>query len=255
MTCPYTHDDGAYVLGALSAADRAAFEAHLPACPPCREAVASLAVLPGLLGRLAPTAAVELDTSVRAGTDAAEGIPPTILPRVLATATARRRRSVRRWALVAAACAAALATVVGLGVHAMDDRSSGGPTVAGPATTGPTPAPSVLPTPLTNLRPMTPVSSAVPVFAELGLRTSPDGTVVEMTCGYIKASGGYSDRRWTLHLDVWPATGEPERVATWTAKAGDELRVSTLTHFSPTQIARVDLRTASGRTLLTWTPT
>src|ERR1700738_1996068 len=50
MTCEFTFDDGAYVLGALSPAERAAFERHLPGCASCRESVADLAVLPGLLG-------------------------------------------------------------------------------------------------------------------------------------------------------------------------------------------------------------
>ena len=52
MRCEHEHDDGAYVLGALSPAERAAYERHLATCSFCREAVADIAVLPGLLGRL-----------------------------------------------------------------------------------------------------------------------------------------------------------------------------------------------------------
>src|SRR5262245_49866304 len=54
MSCEHEHDDGAYVLGALSPAERAAYERHLSTCSFCREAVADIAVLPGLLGRLDP---------------------------------------------------------------------------------------------------------------------------------------------------------------------------------------------------------
>ncbi|MER6596669.1 zf-HC2 domain-containing protein, partial [Micromonospora purpureochromogenes] len=54
--CEFAHDDGAYVLGALAPADRAAYERHLAGCAACREAVAEIAVLPGLLGRLDPAA-------------------------------------------------------------------------------------------------------------------------------------------------------------------------------------------------------
>ena len=54
MRCEHEHDDGAYVLGALSPAERAAYERHLATCSFCREAVADIAVLPGLLGRLDP---------------------------------------------------------------------------------------------------------------------------------------------------------------------------------------------------------
>ncbi|MCM3884277.1 anti-sigma factor [Frankia sp. R82] len=43
---------GAYVLGALEPADRAAVANHLAGCADCRAELASLAGLPGLLGRL-----------------------------------------------------------------------------------------------------------------------------------------------------------------------------------------------------------
>ncbi|MDT4946344.1 MAG: putative zinc-finger, partial [Pseudonocardiales bacterium] len=33
MTDPFVHDDAAYVLGALSDAERREFEAHLETCP------------------------------------------------------------------------------------------------------------------------------------------------------------------------------------------------------------------------------
>ncbi|MEV1143541.1 zf-HC2 domain-containing protein, partial [Micromonospora sp. NPDC049799] len=52
--CEFAHDDGAYVLGALAPAERAAYERHLAGCADCRQAVAEIAVLPGLLGRLDP---------------------------------------------------------------------------------------------------------------------------------------------------------------------------------------------------------
>ena len=46
----YADWDAAYVLGALSSADRREFEDHLATCPPCRDALAELAGMPGLLG-------------------------------------------------------------------------------------------------------------------------------------------------------------------------------------------------------------
>src|SRR5688572_26590220 len=52
MRCPQTLEVGAYVLGALVPAERDAFEKHMGECAVCREAVADLAVLPGLLGRI-----------------------------------------------------------------------------------------------------------------------------------------------------------------------------------------------------------
>ncbi|MGH3682538.1 MAG: anti-sigma factor family protein, partial [Natronosporangium sp.] len=35
MTCQFSHSDGAYVLGALSPAERTAYEAHLTGCEQC----------------------------------------------------------------------------------------------------------------------------------------------------------------------------------------------------------------------------
>ncbi|MCZ2263463.1 anti-sigma factor family protein, partial [Isoptericola sp. QY 916] len=48
-TDPYREWDAAYVLGALSPADRRDYEEHLAGCDACRAAVAELAGLPGLL--------------------------------------------------------------------------------------------------------------------------------------------------------------------------------------------------------------
>jgi hypothetical protein len=47
-------ESGVYVLGALSPAERRAFEAHLTRCHPCRDDLISVAGLPGLLARLTP---------------------------------------------------------------------------------------------------------------------------------------------------------------------------------------------------------
>jgi len=48
----YAELDAAYVLGALAPAERRDYERHLERCERCRAAVAELAMLPGLLGRL-----------------------------------------------------------------------------------------------------------------------------------------------------------------------------------------------------------
>ena len=48
----YADWDAAYVLGSLSAADRQEYEGHLAQCPSCREAVAELAGMPGLLAQV-----------------------------------------------------------------------------------------------------------------------------------------------------------------------------------------------------------
>jgi len=61
VRCIETVEAGAYVLGALAPADRSAYERHLANCARCREEVAQLAGLPGLLGRLDVKDAMRLD--------------------------------------------------------------------------------------------------------------------------------------------------------------------------------------------------
>lgn len=92
-------DLGVYVLGALEPAERDRLERHLAGCDTCRDEVASLAVLPGLLAR--------------AATDAT-GIPelPPLGPIVQRLAEDRRRTRRRdRLGAAAAAVAATLALV------------------------------------------------------------------------------------------------------------------------------------------------
>ena len=119
MTCTYAELDGVYVLGALCPSERAEFENHMRTCEACRESVAALAVLPGLLGRLSTETAEQLAPS----TDAPVTAPTTLLPRLLTAATQRHtkeRRSRRIWVGAGALAVACLALVVGLGVHAID---------------------------------------------------------------------------------------------------------------------------------------
>lgn len=227
MTCPFAQDDGSYVLGALAPAERAAFEGHLAGCGACREAVASLAVLPGLLGRLSAETATALTIG---DTDTAYS-PSESLPRVIDAAKAQRRRErrVRRWQVATAALAVVcVALAVGFGVHRMDQP----PPVA-----------------LTSMQPLRPM---VPVTAEMGMVEVHGGTQVRMLCRY---ETGEEDGMWTFRLFVIPIVGEPEQVASWKAGAEDEVSLVAFTALAPNAILRMELRSNNGRPLLTWTPT
>src|SRR5262249_48596531 len=107
VKCTRTVDAGAYVLGALAPTERAAYERHMAGCLDCRNEVAELAVLPGLLGRLDAATAVTLSTPPAQA-------PAGLLANTLSAATTRRRRYRRRqrWQLavtgLAAACLAVL---------------------------------------------------------------------------------------------------------------------------------------------------
>src|SRR5258705_13945209 len=96
MTCSMLVESGVYVLGALSPAQRQAYEHHLSTCAECRAEVGDLAILPGLLGRLDETA-VGADEEIHA--------PPTVLPAVIGQV--RRRRRNYRFAAIGGGGAAA----------------------------------------------------------------------------------------------------------------------------------------------------
>ena len=170
MRCEHAHDDGAYVLGALSPAERAAYERHLATCSSCREAVADIAVLPGLLGRLDPA-----DFEKLLAPDCRRSGPgATSMPDLVMAAQRRRRRERQRvrWRVRGSALAAA--------VLAAGRRRRRGVLVGrGGPRTGRRPAPIVA---------MTPVAGAVPVHG----RDQPD-----------RRRRGHA--RSTMHLRLQPA--------------------------------------------------
>ncbi len=107
MSCEFAHDDGAYVLGALSPTERVAFKQHLAGCEECTRSVAELAGLPGLLGRV--------DAAVLEEPPADE-LPPSLLPALLREVRReRRRRTLTTVGLAAAAAVVAAAVPIGLG--------------------------------------------------------------------------------------------------------------------------------------------
>lgn len=89
-----THALGAYLVGALDAHERGQVEAHLAGCRACRDELASLAALPGLMSRLTVD-------EVLAGPPA---IDDAMLERLLQAASRERRTDRhRRWLSAAAA--------------------------------------------------------------------------------------------------------------------------------------------------------
>ncbi|MBC7443355.1 MAG: zf-HC2 domain-containing protein, partial [Ramlibacter sp.] len=87
----YADWDGAYVLGALSPADRRDYERHLNDCVACSQAVAHLVGLPGLLAQVPLDQALQLDQPVDSRVDAAPSA--TLLPRLVQAARAHTRRA------------------------------------------------------------------------------------------------------------------------------------------------------------------
>jgi hypothetical protein len=231
LGCAFEHADGAYVLGALSAAERLAFERHLAGCDACTARVRQLAGLPGLLGRVG--AEVLEDTEL-------PDLPPTLLP---ALATRVRRDQRRRTALTALVAAAATAAVVGLGAVALDavrdDRA--------PSTT-----PTATPTADAGTA-MSPVGgAAVPVRANLTLEDVAWGTRIGLLCTYDPEAVEYElPAEVTYLLVVTTRDGGTEQIGTWRSIGGRTMRLEAGTATRQEDIASVEVRTTDGRVVLT----
>ncbi|MEU2612977.1 zf-HC2 domain-containing protein [Micromonospora sp. NPDC007271] len=222
--CEFAHDDGAYVLGALAPAERAAYERHLAGCAACRDAIAEIAVLPGLLGRLDPAGLEQF---------LPEAAEDSRVPALLEAARERRRRersrSRRRYALSALA-AAVVAVLVGVGVALV--------------------RPAAPPAPPVTLTAMRPVAGTVPVHAEIGLTGADWGTEVTMHCGYDRRVDHHE--AYTFRLVARGRDGATEQIGSWLAAPGDDLRLTGSTRFTRAELVRLELLRADNTPLLTY---
>jgi len=208
MSDPFAEDAGAYVLGALSDADRTAFAEHLRGCAECRQAVADVEDLPGLLALVPAEGPVDPPASVLSG----------LLAEVerLEQAdqlAARRAARGRRWWTGAGLAAAAAAGVVLSGQLVPMPWTEGGPVVVAAATTT---------VPLTS-------ESDVPITASVDLTAVRWGTKVDVTCSYQVGQGGQYASGAEYALIVYDDAGGTEEVATWTVVPGVEMNVPAAT--------------------------
>jgi hypothetical protein len=231
VSCPFAHDDAAYVLGALSPAERVDFERHLPGCSECARAVRELAGLPGLLGRVA--------ASVLERPPAEDPVPDTLLPALSREVRRARRRHTSVVAGLAAAAAAVIATVsVAAWQVGGDDGST--PDVPG-ASAGPT---GVV------VGEMDPVGE-VPVRASLTMEQVAWGTRLALTCTYDPDLVEY-ELPWEVDYTLLVRTrdGRTEQVGSWRSVGGSTMRLMAATAASRDDIASVEVRTTDGRVVL-----
>jgi anti-sigma-K factor RskA len=201
----------AYVLGALPASERPDFEAHLAECPDCRQAVADLAGIPGLLARVSPD---DLADPVP--------VPDTLVPGLLRAVRRSSRR--RRFVVGALSAAAVVLAVVGTAIvvdQSGDDAGSGAPMTA-----------------------MTAVVQS-PVTASAALVAHSWGTEVEMECRYADASN------WSRPYDLVAVDdkGESYNLATWVVGPGKTASISGSLPVQPEHIARLGMRLTAGPAL------
>jgi Putative zinc-finger len=228
-TCAYSHDDAAYVLGALSPTERLEFERHLAGCDDCSRSVRGLAGMPGLLDLV--------DASVLEHPPIDPPLPATLLPALSRAVETRRRR---RTAVVAAVAAAA-AAVAALSLPTVLDRDDARPTT-GAGTTSPSSD--------VESRALAPLGE-VPIRATLDLEPVTWGTRMLLRCTYDPA---WVDFELPDEVDyllyVRTTDGRTEQVGSWRSVAGTPMQVPAATSVVRDDIATVEVRTSDGRVVL-----
>lgn len=228
------HDDAAYVLGALSPADRRAYEEHLRHCAACQASVRGLAGLPGLLAL----------TTEDALTGPEHSVPPSVLAGVLRRVERARRRRV--WAVSGLAAAAAVLMVVVVLAVARPDAtpsaagSDGAPGVSVSA------APSAVPDDTVPLAQVLPG----PMTATLELDDKRWGTAITVICSYeegMRNSVPYD-------LAIVDVDGHESSAGSWSGVPGVTARVPVATAVPRDRISAFEIRLADGRTILRGTP-
>ena len=224
-TDEFAEYDAAYILGALSPADRREFEDHLRVCASCASSVGELAGLPGLMSRV----------SVDQLTAEPEPVPDTLLPS-LARAVRRERR--RRLLAVGASAAAVACLVTGGALALTRPAHPAQPPVTSSASTSPGSAVLAFTTVVPS-----------PVTAGARLVDMAWGTRIDLTCSY-RSQGLYPASGVPYVMVVIDRHGAAQQVATWKALANRELTVMGASSQARRDIAAVEIRTMTGRTIL-----
>jgi anti-sigma-K factor RskA len=208
---PFIHDDAAYVLGALSPEERAAFELHLRDCDACLRRVQELSGMASLLQDVTEADLLAID----------ERPPDTLLPRLMREASARRRRSrtfIGALAAVAAACAISLVVVLW-------------PSSSAPAPAG---------------RPFTALVQT-PVAAKAVLASKAWGTSIELNCRYVHSG---VDHAWTYELIVYDRAGNKHFAGDWTVPPDKDISYMTGTSLRQSDISRLVIALPDGKGVL-----
>lgn len=200
--------DAAYVMGALSLADRRIFEDHMARCDECRAAVARLAPTVGLLSRVPAERARAIDA-------APAGPQPHLRDQVVRVHSRRRARRRNIWTLAAAgalilggiAVPVAVATAPAGGeVHSLQDLAG------------------------------------APLEASVRLTNVGWGTEIDLVCRYTGEQLDAPDGGFPYALAVVGRDGTTTMLSTWRATPGTTTQLSAGVDLSVGDIDAVEIR-------------
>jgi anti-sigma factor RsiW len=220
-TDPFSENDAAYVMGALSEEDRRAFEAHLVDCPECTQSVAELSGMPALLDKV-PLARL-LEPEPRP-----EPPPDLLLPRLIAATRKQRRRESIRLVASGAVAASLIAVANAFGVSQTGSTTPSGPSVA-----------------MTAVRPAA-------VTATLQVTQVAWGSKVSVDCRWVTTPPGTDPNvRKIYRLVAVPrGGGAPQTVAQWSVLPGEDAKVVGATDLPVAGIATIELQAVANDAVL-----
>ncbi|MFF0157921.1 anti-sigma factor family protein [Streptomyces sp. NPDC005263] len=239
MACRENLALGAYLLGALEQAERAAVERHVAHCADCRAELMELAPLVGLLQplrdeelRRAERAAQAASSTGPAGDSAArtaaDRYTPVAVPERIGTARAVsrvvRRARVRRALIACALAVAAAASGVGVYLGTQDPHPAAVPSAVTVSTVDPT----------------------THVTASAALTPDLTGTSIRLRLSGLPPA----DCRVVVHA----RDGHTETAASWTSGYASAVSVPGSSSVGVRDIARMDVVTSSGRLLVELRP-
>lgn len=229
MTCHVMPSLGVYVLSAAGAAERRAVEEHLPGCAACREELARLAPLPGLLSRVAADAVPAGLPGVPAGRP---GLPDraSALPQGGSPPRPASPRRARRWRIAVVTAASAVAGVAAgfAAATATATPGGGGGVAAGPVVT------------------FAGADPATHVRGTAALTSTTWGSRIDL-----RLHGRLLGTRCELVVDS--RAGSKEVVGTWNAWGAENVVIPASTAWRPSEIASLQVQAPAGD-LVTMTP-
>ena len=218
---PFTQNDAAYVMGALTDADRRAFEAHLVDCPTCTRSVAELSGMTVLLDKVPLARVLEPERHP-------EPPPDLLLPLLITAARKQRRRHSFRLAAAGAVAASLVALAIVIGVSQTGSTQPTGVSVA-----------------MTAVRPAA-------VTATLQVTPAAWGSRVSVDCRWVGATTGPGwDVKKVYRLVALPrGGGAPQTLAQWAVLPGQDVTVDGSTNLAADQIGTIELRAVADNEVL-----